>query len=566
MDRHLPHEDGQLEEPTRPRRSKRAARPLEQQHYPYAPEKDAAFHESQQRPYYADEHPEIPLIKRATRHLDQPLSPVEEPAPGGRKQGRRPVAREGASAGETERVMFSATHPRRSRPRYQPFAAPPELLPAEPTKQPPLKNYRFSSVAGGRARRITLLTGSLLALIVVFVVILANAGKFLSGSGGLTALQLNNGLTLGKQQGTNLHQLVITPEDTDHPPPPVYATSAYLLDVDTNATLYASNPFLHLPMLSTTKLMTAVLAVEHGNPDEKITITPAIEKDVSQLSADSALFGFKKGETYTLREMLYGLLLPSGNDAAIAIADTLGGNLSNFVAEMNQRAQEMGLYDTHFMNPHGLMQEGQYSCAHDLALLGRFSLNVPLIKQISSTQMYTIPAGSNHPLRYVLNGNQFLFWYPGVDGGKTGYDGGSDFVQVVSVTRNHHHLIGVVMHTKDWWTDMRDLMNWGLDDFSWISPYDVDQQRPIPYDSLWNYFGRDKKENTIPLSDNGRYYIYTGYSISGLILTFFDHGGGLKAFGYPIGMPTTIGADAVSQRFAQGTIQCNATTKACILQ
>ena len=362
----------------------------------------------------------------------------------------------------------------------------------------------------------------------------------------------------------NPHELIITPEDSDHPAPPVYATAAYLLDADTGATLYAHNPFMHLSMLSTTKLMTAILAVEQGNPDQVITITPAIDHDVSQLSGDSALFGLKKGETYTLRDLLYGLLLVSGNDAAIAIADTIGGDLPHFVAKMNQRAQQLGLYDTHYMNPHGLLETGQYSSARDLAVLGRYAFSLPLIHQISGSEQYHITKTVYHTEHYVVNGNQFLWWYPGVDGGKTGYDGQYDFVQVVSATRNHHHLIGVTVHTVNWWTDMRDLMNWGFDSFQWISPYDVDFQHPIPFDYLWNYFTADKKENTIPISNQGRYYVYTGFSISGLILSYFDHGGGLQKFGYPESMATVASTLTINQTFEHATIQCNLTTRQCI--
>ena len=320
----------------------------------------------------------------------------------------------------------------------------------------------------------------------------------------------------------NAHKLVIIPQDTDHPAPPVLATSAYLLDAGTNTTLYAYNPFVRLPMLSTTKLMTASLAVESGNLDQKITITNAMSSDINQLSADSALFGVKKGETYTLRDLLYGLLFVSGNDAAIAIADGLGGNLQNFVAHMNQKARQLGMYDTHFVNPHGLLDSGQYSCAHDLAILGQYSMSLPLLHTISGQNSYHIPAGGKHPERFLINENQFMWWYPGVDGGKTGYDGVKDFIQVMSVTRNNHHLIGVVMHTNNWWTDMRDLMNWGFDSFTWISPRDVDaNQHPIPYDDLWNYFASDTQNVTIPTADKGRYYVYTGFSISGPIMVVF---------------------------------------------
>jgi len=361
------------------------------------------------------------------------------------------------------------------------------------------------------------------------------------------------------------HKLVIIPQDTVHPAPPVLATSAYLLDASTGTTLYAYNPFMRLPMLSTTKLMTASLAVEQGNLDQQITITDAMRNDISQLSPDSALFGVKKGETYSLRELLYGLLFVSGNDAAIAIADTLGGNVQNFVAQMNQKAYQLGMYDTHFVNPHGLLDPGQYSCAHDLALLGKYSMSVAVLHKMSGQNSFHIPAGGNHPERFLINENQFMWWYPGVDGGKTGYDGQKDFIQVMSVTRNNHHLIGVVMHTNNWWTDLRDLMNWGFNSFTWISPRDVDlNQHPIPYDYLWNYFASDKQNVTIPTADNGRYYVYTGFSISGPIMTFFDKNGGLSKFGFPTKLPTAAsGTSITTQQFEHATIQCNLTTGLC---
>ena len=287
-----------------------------------------------------------------------------------------------------------------------------------------------------------------------------------------------------------------------------------------------------------------------------------MSKDISQLSPDSALFGIKKGEIYTMRDLLYGLLFVSGNDAAIAIADTVGGNLSHFVDEMNAKARQLGLYDTHFINPHGLLEPGQYSCAHDLALLGVYSMGIPTLHQISGQNAYHIPNGGNHPERFLINENQFMWWYPGVDGGKTGYDNQSDFIQVISVTRNQHHLIGVVMNTNNWWTDMRDLMNWGFDSFTWISPRDVDAQHSIPYDYLWNFFAKDTKDYTIPTADHGRYYVYTGYSISGPILTYFDAHKGLQTFGYPIKMPTKS-ASISSQQFEHGTIQCDLSTNTC---
>ncbi len=380
-----------------------------------------------------------------------------------------------------------------------------------------------------------------------------------SGSGSAVSPGISGGVSVS----SNGHTLTITPNNTNHPAPPVFATSAYLLDADTGATLYAHNPFMHLPMLSTTKLMTALLAYEKGNLDQKITITNVISNDINQLAADSSVMGIKRGETYTLRELLYGMFLPSGNDAATAVADAIGGNLPTFVGMMNQRARQLGMHDTHYMNPHGLMQDGHYSSAHDLALLGKRVMSIPVLHHISDTLHYTLPKTAQHAQHVMFNGNQFLWWYPGADGGKPGWDGAKDFIQVVSVTRNNHHLIGVTMNTNDWWTDMRDLMNWGFNDFQWVSPRDSDLVSPIPYDSDWNFFARDTKTVTIPTSDAGRYYVYTGHSISGIILQYFDMNGGLQKFGYPESQPDATGMTTLSQRFDRGTLQCDTISKQC---
>ena len=533
--------------------------------------------------YRDEETPELPIIRRASLFLDQQQAqpiPVEEETI---DETIDESEYEADTAYQRDSRKIVVTQRQRS-PIYEPRTP----LPDQRTRQRQSRNYPSPGTRKGHhyiARterpknvvapclgdRYPLAGTRLIACLFLLAILVIGSIAYyairaqirLGVSSTVSSLTTSPSLSSAPPL-INAHELIITPQDSDHPAPPVYATAAYLLDADTGATLYAQNPFMHLPMLSTTKLMTAVLAVEQGNPDQVITITPAIDHDVSQLSGDSALFGLKKGETYTLRDLLYGLLLVSGNDAAVAIADTIGGDLPHFVAEMNQRAQQLGLYDTHYMNPHGLLETGQYSSAHDLAILGGHAFSLPLIHQISSSEQYHITKMPYHTEHFLVNGNQFLWWYPGVDGGKTGYDGQYDFVQLVSATRNKHHLIGVTIHTVDWWTDMRDLLNWGFDSFQWISPYDVDFQHPIPFDFLWNYFTADKKENTIPTSNKGRYYIYTGFSISGLILSYFDHGGGLQKFGYPKSMATISSTLTITQTFEHAKIQCDLTTKQCI--
>jgi D-alanyl-D-alanine carboxypeptidase len=566
--------------------------------------------------YNDDAFPHRPKVLRASRLLSpsefevrQDRSRVQEevverpterrqrntPLPGARqarKPYRSPLREETGESESVEEYRDTPpphpAYPARPKPQSRetgkivvipPVRRPPQRATGHATPQPP----RARPAQGQRRQRqgqkpllvlfqewpyhkpAMIIVGTLVALLIL-VPVLSN---IISSATHRTSTLVVTSAQTSTQKGTtitsaaNPHELVIIPSDTDHPPPPVFAQSAYLLDADTGVTLYAYNPFMHLPMLSTTKLMTAVIAVQKGNPNQPITITPAIKHDIQQLSADSSIFGMKQGETYSLRDLLYGLFLVSGNDAAVAIADTIDGSQARFVADMNQHAKQLGLYDTHYVNPHGLLDPQQYSSAHDLAILARYALNISLIHQISGTEEYHIPKTATHQEHFLINENQFMWWYPGVDGGKTGYDGASDFVQVVSVTHNHHHLIGVVIHTNNWWTDMRDLMNWGFDSFTWVSPYIVDFQHPIPYDTLWNFFVKDKQDNTVPTADGGRYYIYTGYSISGPIMKYFDSSGGLKKFGYPTGMPKVPNGQTINQQFQHGTIQCNLSTKQC---
>ncbi len=492
--------------------------------------------------YDLDSHPEIPRIRRASLGLNTQTG--EEAS---QRQGKKPVPSQahhpvGASG---ERMGGVGLHgrPHRQRPSHK--------------NDLQSRSYNRRPLIVGALLIVLLILTPIMITVTIFSIRRSSTGVTLHGSTPVTSAPV-----LINQVPANPHEIVIIPTDNDHPPPPVFAQSAYLLDADTGVTLYAYNPFRHIAPMSTTKLMTAVIALEIGDPAQKITINGAIDNDINQLSPDSSLFGVKKGETYTLSDLLYGLLLMSGNDAAVAIADGLSGNVQNFVAKMNQKALQLGMYDTHYMNPHGLLDTGHFSSAHDLAVIGSYSMSIALIHHITGTEVYHLPPGK-HPDRTLINDNQFLWWYPGVDGGKPGWDAATNFVQVISCTRNHHHLIGVVMHSKNFWTDMRDLLNWGFDNFTWISPHDVSLQRFVPYSLDSNYFASDTKDYTIPTADKGRYYIYTGFSISGLIMAFFDKGGGLQKFGYPISLPSISSTQIISQRFGHATIQCNQATKQC---
>lgn len=336
--------------------------------------------------------------------------------------------------------------------------------------------------------------------------------------------------------------------DMGKPKPLVLAEEAYLYDPSTQTELFSQNATAHVSVWSTTKLMTALLVAEH-EPDftKSVTIDATMWGDIVAHShlPGATLLGIGQGETYTLKDLLYGLFWLSGNDTAVALADAVNrDDYQGFINEMNQKASELQLNDTAYVNPNGLDEgPGQYSCAHDLAIL-----LTEVMKHNSLTSIMR-DTGTYKRFPDMKNGNQFVYWYPGADGGKTGFDGQRDFVQAESVTRNGRELIGAVIQTINWWTDLRDLFNWGFNDFSWHSPADaLAQGIAVPFAIDSNDFVRDRKDNVIANGDNGLfvikanqlpssvlqvYFPATGFMLSGAILVYFLSHGGFNAFGYP---------------------------------
>ncbi len=369
-----------------------------------------------------------------------------------------------------------------------------------------------------------------------------------SGAGG-------TGITTKSAGSQNIY--TPAPLDLSHPPPLLYAESAFLMDETNGATLLEKKPYEELPMASTTKLMTAIVALNHADPSTLITITSA------SVNVDGTGLGVKAGEVYSLHDLLYGMLMPSANDAAEAIAVGVAGSESKFVGWMNETAAAMGLDHTHFMNPHGLDQSGHYSCARDLAVLARAALSIPLIRQITSTLTYTIPASKAHAAHYLENANESEWWYPGADGGKPGWTGGAQFVDILSAARDGHQLIAVYMRGQhNWVTDIRSLLNWGFSDFTWVSPQITEKQHPVIYDSAYDYFQWDTPDYVVALNGE-QYYPGSGYLISGPFLTYFTKNGGIAKFGLPEGLVNSAANGAETQQFQNAVITCAMPAGTC---
>ena len=249
--------------------------------------------------------------------------------------------------------------------------------------------------------------------------------------------------------------------------PVVTAKAAFVFDADTGLVYYSKDANDELPQASCTKVMTLLLAVERGNLDQMVTVGADAH---ALVNPDSSYMGLDVGEKLTLRDLLYGLVMPSGNDAAVAIADAIGGNVPNFVAMMNQRAQQLGLTRTHFVNPHGLDAPGHYTSARDLAVLSAYALRNPTIVKVVSTLDYVIPKTATHKAYHLHTGNDLLAGarspYPGAIGVKPGFTGNAGFTMAFAAIRHGHLIVGAVLDDPSWQVrivDMRLLLDWGFE-------------------------------------------------------------------------------------------------------
>ena len=233
--------------------------------------------------------------------------------------------------------------------------------------------------------------------------------------------------------------------------PNISAASAVLMDGDTGRVLYERDSHARRLIASTTKLMTALTALESGHSlGEIVTVKP------EWAGVEGSSIYLVPGEKLTLEALLYGLLLRSGNDAALAIAGHCGGTVEEFVGQMNRKARELGMTDTGFANPNGLDAEGHYSSAYDMALLARTCLEHEELAKIVSTRSITLGT------RTFTNHNKLLWRYEGCVGMKTGYTEKAGRTLVSAARRDGMTLICVTLNAPSDWADHTALFDWGF--------------------------------------------------------------------------------------------------------
>ena len=239
--------------------------------------------------------------------------------------------------------------------------------------------------------------------------------------------------------------------------PEITAESALIFDTSSQAVLYSKNPQEKLPMASLTKIMTAIIALENPKKDDKYIVSG------SALVGEDSM-GLDSGETLSLKELLYGLMLHSGNDAAETLADNFKGGRTAFIKAMNDKVKSLGLTQTNFTNPTGLEGDGkQFTTSYDLVVLTRYALtNFPLFNKIVSTFDYTIPQTLTHKEYDLENETNLLTSYPGVKGVKTGYTPEAGLCLVTYLDYSGHKIIAVILGSGDRRGEMIELLDYSL--------------------------------------------------------------------------------------------------------
>jgi D-alanyl-D-alanine carboxypeptidase (penicillin-binding protein 5/6) len=286
----------------------------------------------------------------------------------------------------------------------------------------------------------------------------------------LTVLTISSGPVLAQERTDDFIQ------------PAIAARSAVLMNPATGEILFAKEPHLRLPPASTTKVLTALVVLEHLDPNTRLSVSP------QAASASPSRIGLRAGETAAAQDLLYGLLLKSGNDAAETLAEGAGGSINGFAELMNARAGQIGAHESHFMNPHGLPNDDHFTTAYDLALIFRQAMNHPMFADIVRTRSAALRIESGQGafddwrMVPVNNHNRLLASYEGARGGKTGFTLKARRCFVGEVDRGGVRLIVAILNSPNsgtLWQDARTLLDYGFARYGLAPPPPV-QPESLP--------------------------------------------------------------------------------------
>lgn len=272
----------------------------------------------------------------------------------------------------------------------------------------------------------------------------------------------------------------------------IQAKAAVVMDVETGRVLYKQNSSQKLPMASTTKIMTVIMAIESGRLDEVVEISRN-----ASIQEGSSVY-LREGEKIKLEDLLYAIMLRSGNDASVAVAEHLCGSVEKFAELMNEKARSIGAYNTNFTNPHGLPDDNHYTTAYDLGLITCYALRNEKFAEIVSTKKKTIPGPPGENWNRVLtNKNKMLWQFDGGDGVKTGYTKKAGRCLVASATRNDWQLVSVVLNCGDMWNASAQLLEYGFNNYKKTQVVNKSE----PYKDITIIKGKKDKAEVYPKED-----------------------------------------------------------------
>ncbi len=293
--------------------------------------------------------------------------------------------------------------------------------------------------------------------------------------------------------------------------PKITSTAAILMEQDTKRVLYGKNERSKVKIASTTKILTAIVAIENKSLEDKVTISK------KAAATGGSTVGLKAGSEVTLKSLMYGMLLKSGNDCAVAIAEYVGGSTENFVDMMNKKAYEIGAKDTHSTNPHGLDTEDNYSTAYDLALITCYAKTNETLSKILGTESTTMTFGTTS--KYLANTNRLLFTYEYCDGGKTGFTNIANRCLVATAKKDDLKIVAVLLGANT--TDIRfaetkELLQYGIENYEMT---DVSQSVnwyidiPVYKGNIYSYVKKFNFNQKLPLKEGELEQIYISQTI-----------------------------------------------------
>ena len=296
--------------------------------------------------------------------------------------------------------------------------------------------------------------------------------------------------------------------------PAVNAQAAIVMDLDTGDILYEKNAYNKMYPASITKVLTCLIAIEKGNMNDTITISDSV---MSQVEDGSSSIGLVSGEKLSFKDTVYGMMLNSGNECALALAENLSGSTEEFAKLMNKRAKELGCKDSNFVNPNGLQNENHYTTCYDMALIGKAAYQYPEFKKIVSSQIYTIPETNLNEARDLWQENRLIFegngdyYYEYSTGGKTGYTVTSLATLISFAEKDGKRLVCVVMKcdpTTESYLDSKKLFEYCFLKYTLYRPlmeYDVFTYDKAKNSMVTNFY--NDLNHTLP-----KYYVNRDYS------------------------------------------------------